>query len=302
MSIRDSQNFLHNKDLVRKIVNEGNLSSDDVALEIGPGKGIITNELINRCKEVYAVELDAELYNRLQIAFKGCKNLHLINQDFLSFALPQTEYKVFSNIPFNITADILTKLLTSCNSPKEMYLIMQYEAVLKYAGEPYYSESLKSLMFKPLFHIDIAHEFSANDFVPKPNAAIVLAHFHKKEFCDVKKATMQEYWDFLSYIFTAPGKYFKEKTKKVFSYEQQKRLRKSLGITDDAPVSSWNYKQWIELFDCYNRLVCKEKKVTVVGAYQRLLEEQTKIDKIHRNRNSSINKKIPSVKCKYKKS
>lgn len=286
MNIRDSQNFLHNRELVKKIVGESNLSSNDLVIEIGPGKGIITTELINTCKEVCAVELDTELYNDLRIAFKSVTNLHLLNQDFLAVELPQTPYKVFSNIPFNLTADILTKLLTTNNPPDDMYIIMQYEAVLKYAGEPYYSDSLKSLMFKPLFDIKIVHEFDMSDFIPKPNVSIVLAHFHKKEYCDVKKATMTDYWDFLSYVFTAPGKCFKEKTKKVFSYEQQKRLRKSLGITDDDHISCWTYEQWIGLFNCYNQLVCKEKKAFVVGAYSRLLKEQAKLDKIHRNRNN----------------
>ena len=284
MNIRDSQNFLHNKKLVKDLVEQSNLTNQDIVLEIGPGKGIITKELLSACKEVYAIEFDKGLFDKLSSDLRDQRNLHLINDDFLLYDLPKDTYKVFSNIPFNITADILSKLLMNDNPPSDMYLIMQYEAVLKYAGEPYYSDSLKSLMFKPQYEIKIVHEFNATDFAPVPKVSIVLAHFHKKEWCDVKKATMREWWDFLSYVYTAPGKFFKEKTKKIFSYEQQKRLRKSLHIEEDVSISCWTYTQWIGLFNCYIQLVCAEKKSQVIGSYERLLRQQENIEKVHRNR------------------
>ena len=288
MDIRNSQNFLHSKKLVKRLVDESNLNNEDIVYEIGPGKGIITAELASCCKEVHAIELDKELYDKLKDKFKDNPNIFLYNKDFLKMRLPNFDYKIFSNIPFNLTADILTKLLTNDNSPKDMYIIMQYEAILKYAGYPYYSDSLKSLMFKPIYEIKIVHEFEMSDFTPKPNVAIDMAHFHKKEYCDIKNASIKEYWDFLAYVYSAKGQSFKEKTKKVFSYEQQKRLRKSLGIRDEDRISCWTYKQWLGLFDCYNKLVCKEKKALVIGAYKQLIAEQSKVDKIHRNRTSRL--------------
>ncbi|HBR8112197.1 TPA: 23S ribosomal RNA methyltransferase Erm, partial [Klebsiella pneumoniae] len=57
-NIKDSQNFLHNKKLVQKLVEESNLSKEDTVYEIGPGKGMITEQLLARCKNVIAIELD----------------------------------------------------------------------------------------------------------------------------------------------------------------------------------------------------------------------------------------------------
>lgn len=282
-NIKDSQNFLHDKNLVRKLVQNSNISESDLVYEIGPGKGIITEQLLYCCNNVVAVELDKKLYFELKEKFKD-KNLHIINNDFLKCDLPNGNYKVFSNIPFNMTADILTKLLTASNPPMDMYIIMQYEAFLKYAGEPYYKDSLKSLMFKPLYDIKLIYEFKKQDFTPMPNVSIIMACFHKKEYCDVKKATMIQYWDFLSYIFSNNGKTFKEKTKKIFSYEQQKRLRKQLQLEYDTPISDWTYEQWIKLFNFYNQLVSLDKKKLVEGSYRLLLNEQSKMQKIHRDR------------------
>lgn len=286
-NIKDSQNFLHNTQLVNKLVRMSNLTSEDLVYEIGPGKGIITRALLGHCKKIVAIEYDAELYKQLKDQFGMQKEVMLLNKDFLTVDLPTEPYKIFSNIPFNLTADILSKVLTTGRSPEDMYLVMQYEAALKYSGEPYYQESFKSLLFKPSYNIEIMHHFEKTDFVPSPNVSIVFVHFHKKEYCDIKKVPLIDYWDFLAFVYSAPGQFFKEKTKKIFSYEQQKRLRKQLEIKEDALISKWTYKQWLGLFDFYSKTVSPEKKQAVIGAYNRLITEQSKLDKLHRNRKTS---------------
>jgi len=283
--IKDSQNFLHDKKLVYNLVTNSNINNNDIVYEIGPGKGIITNQLLSVSKRVIAIELDNSLYQSVNQTLISEK-LTLVNQDFMTVKLPDGNYKVFSNIPFNMTGEILTKLLTAANPPQDMYIIMQYEAMLKYAGTPYYKNSLKSLMFKPLYDIKLVYEFQPSDFKPKPNVFIVLVHFHKKEYCDIKKATMIEYWDFLSFIYTAPGLNFKQKTKKIFSYEQQKRLKKIINLDEELNFSDWTYLQWIKMFDTYKQLVCQDKKKLIEGSYQKLLIKQSKLEKIHRNKNS----------------
>ncbi|HCT5146084.1 TPA: 23S ribosomal RNA methyltransferase Erm, partial [Klebsiella pneumoniae] len=87
---------------------------------------------------------------------------------------------------------------------------------------------------------------------------------------------MLEFWDFLSYVYAAPGKFFKEKTKKVFSYEQQKRLRKSINLDEDVTFSEWTYLQWVEIFNTYKQFVSDDKKKFVIGSYAKLLLEQSK--------------------------
>lgn len=283
-NIKNSQNFLHNKELVSSLVSKSNLSKDDLIIEIGPGKGIITDAIRNHSNHIRAIEYDHSLAERLINSYKDTDQVTIIEEDFLNYPLPQKPYKVFSNIPFNMTAEILTKLLTAENIPNDMYLIMQYEAVLKYAGNPYYSESYRSLLFKPFVEISIIHTFDATDFYPVPSVKIVFAHFHKREFSDIKNASKSEYWDFISSVFADSGKSFKEKTKHIFSYEQQKRLKKHLKINDEDSISTWSYRQWLGMFDCYIKLVDKEKKQKVNGAYNRYQKNQLKLTKIHRTR------------------
>ena len=283
--IKNSQNFLHNKQLVQHLVEISNLTTEDLVYEIGPGKGIITESLSGHFKQLVAVEYDKDLYQKLSSKYENIGNVQIINENFLDIELPKEKYKVFSNIPFNLTADILSKLLTGLNTPEDCYLVMQYEAVLRYGGKPYCNDSYKSLLFKPIYSVEIVYNFEPTDFYPIPSVDIVFVHFHKKEFCDIKKAPIINYWDFLSYIYMSSGQNFKEKTNKIFSYEQQKRLKKSLLINDEDYISDWDYAQWLGLFNFYNSMVSQDKKSLVKGSYQKMLEQQSKLEKIHRNRN-----------------
>lgn len=140
-NIKFSQNFLHSNSLVKNLIALSKISKQDNILEIGPGKGIITQNLSKASKSVTAIELDEKLAEELKTKFKG-SNVKIVKGDFLDYKVQSYEYKVFSNIPFNITANIINKLLGSKNQPTQLFLIMQYEAFLKYAGLPYYKESL----------------------------------------------------------------------------------------------------------------------------------------------------------------
>ena len=157
-----SQNFLRDPELVKKLVEKSSLTSEDMVLEIGPGKGIITSVLAKHCKRVLAVEADKNLHLELKGKFSSLTNIEIHHQDFLEFSLPKYEYKVFSNIPFNITADIVRKLFDSENSPTNSYLIMQKEAAEKYGG--FKSETLFSVLHKPWFAFNKVYEFQKNDF------------------------------------------------------------------------------------------------------------------------------------------
>ncbi|WP_276612745.1 ribosomal RNA small subunit methyltransferase A, partial [Klebsiella pneumoniae] len=115
-NIKDSQNFLHNTKLVEDLLFKSNITKEDFVVEIGPGKGIITKALSKICKAVTAIEFDSVLADKLTHEFKS-SNVSIIEADFLKYNLPDHNYKVFSNIPFNITASILNKLLDSENPP-----------------------------------------------------------------------------------------------------------------------------------------------------------------------------------------
>ena len=160
-SVQLSQNFLKNQKLVNSIIQDSSIGKTDTVLEIGPGKGVITEELLKVTKKVIAVELDKELFNFLTDKFKTANNLELFNSDFYSFTLPSQPYKVFSNIPFRFTADFIHKLLRSKNPPQDTYLIVQKEVAEKFMGnnlvavfyQPYYIFQFNTGYNEQIFHL-----------------------------------------------------------------------------------------------------------------------------------------------------
>jgi len=110
------QNFLIDKNIVKKIIYISEVSQNDIILEIGPGLGVITEELVGLAKKIYAIEIDHRLYSYLDDKFSVYDNLEIIHGDVLKIEIPN-HTKVVSNIPYTITGPILDKLFFRKNSP-----------------------------------------------------------------------------------------------------------------------------------------------------------------------------------------
>lgn len=102
--LSDSQNFITNHKLIQRIIRLTNISAKDTVLEIGTGKGHLTEVLCERAGSVYSVEIDRTLYEGARERLVQYNNLKLVHGDFLQYRLPaKGAYKVFSNIPYFIT-------------------------------------------------------------------------------------------------------------------------------------------------------------------------------------------------------
>src|SRR5262245_61887156 len=110
-SVLYSQNFLRNPALVASLLDKCDIGVGDVVYEIGPGKGILTEQLALRCKQVVAIEKDPHLTELLWRRFAAWPQVTIHHGDFLAYLLPfHRPYKVVANIPFNITAGIVDRL------------------------------------------------------------------------------------------------------------------------------------------------------------------------------------------------
>ena len=150
------------------MVGKVNITTEDVVVEIGSGKGIITLELAKKARKVIAVEVDKQLYSELIEKLRGLDNVELINADFMTWALPRQPYKVFANIPFNMTAEIVGKLIGDEHSPELTYLIMQEKATERFVGQPVAKDTQISILLKNEFEAEIIAKISRREFMPKP--------------------------------------------------------------------------------------------------------------------------------------
>jgi len=265
-----SQNFIKDPFVVKELLSVSSINSNDLVIEIGPGRGIITKELIRRAKEVIAIEKDLDLYQGLIEKFKDTKNLKILNKDFLNWNLPTSPYKVFSNIPFNITAEIIDKFLKSKNKPTEIYFILQTEAAQKYQGGEIETQS--SILSKIFYDVEILGEIDRTAFTPKPQINISFIKFSLKPDTQIDSKIYQEFRDFVIYGFNQWKADIFNAYKKIFSYQQFKLINKNLKINQLKP-SQLKLNQWLDFFDIYQKITPISKKDLIDGFENKYLKK-----------------------------
>lgn len=252
------QNFIKYPSLVRELIAAANITKDDLVVEIGPGKGVITTELARKVKEVRAIERDRELFEKLKIKTQN-SNIKLINEDFLKWPLPEDKYKVFSNIPFSITAEIIEKLLMATNQPKEMYLIMQQEA-----AEKYIKNSQNAVLVYPWYEVKILGEIDRTNFTLKPQVKIIFAKFSKREKSFMVEADKKDFINFVKYGFNQWQPTISLALKKIFTYAQIKTLEKMYKIAGKKP-SEVSADTWLLIYKTFKRIGTEKGWIELKG-------------------------------------
>ena len=125
------QNFLHDGNQLRRIIAAAELKPTDRALEIGPGLGPLTELLLERAGEVFAVEKDARLVTILQQRFAGQPKLRLLHGDGLEIVRADASdwagWKLVANLPYSVASPILVELASNAHPPERMTATLQLE-------------------------------------------------------------------------------------------------------------------------------------------------------------------------------
>lgn len=277
-----SQNFLKDPGLVALLLDRSSLEREDVVYEIGPGRGLITRQLALRCRRVVAIEKDPCLAVWLQREFAGWPNVTIHEGDFLQYRLPSQPYKVFANIPFNITGAIVGKLTAAHCPPEDMYLCMQREAAEMFLGEP--GESLRTLLLKPWFEAAIVHRFERRDFLPAPRVDVVMLRLRKRGPPLVQQTERQYFRDFIVHCFINWRPTQGSSLSTLFTRHQRKHIRHALGIDLQGTQTSLSFEQWLSLFDYFKTVASEQTRRFIVGSEKRLVKQQEGLQKIHRTR------------------
>ena len=129
------QHWLKDPAALKAVVEAAEVNSADTVLEIGPGLGHLTRQLLNRAGRVLAVELDAGLAQDLADGVRAA-NLEIVQQDILRFDFTQMppDYKVVANIPYYLTSNLIRTLSESANPPALIVLLVQKEVAERLAA------------------------------------------------------------------------------------------------------------------------------------------------------------------------
>lgn len=193
------QHWLHDRDVIESIANEAHLTKNDTVLEIGPGLGTLTSELLRQSGNVVAVEFDENLAGKLPGQFPGT-NLTVVSGDFLQFDLSTLPngYKVVANVPYYITSKIIEQLLTAQNQPSTAVLLVQKEVAERLNAGPG-EMSVLAISAQVYAEVSMGIVVPAELFTPPPkvdSAVVVLkirqqsliANQDEKQFFRIVKA------------------------------------------------------------------------------------------------------------------
>ncbi len=280
-----AQNFLRSPRVADEVLDRAGIGADDLVYEIGPGTGIITERLAKRCRQVVAVEKDQRLAQRLRTRFARCPGVTVFEGDFLDFPLPLTPYKVFANVPFNVTAAIVTRLTSAREAPDDAYLAVQREAAARVLGRPAApAESLYGVLLKPWFEPSVIYTFRRADFVPEPGVEVVMLRLRKRGPPLLAAGEAQRFRDLVTYCFTAWRPTVGHALASVLNPAQLAALGRAAGVALKMKPADVPFEQWLVLFRALAAVGGERAWAGIAGAEARLREQQAGLQKLHRTR------------------
>ena len=182
------QNFLFDKNIIKKIVNLTNVKNKNT-IEIGPGKGALTDEIIKKePKSIILIEKDFDLAKELTIKYRKVKFLKIFNKDILKFDIEKIVSKeniIFGNLPYNISSQILIKFIKFNKWPprfSNIIFMFQKELGDKIIGK-YPSKNYGRLSIITDYRLNILNKFlvSPQCFFPKPKVTSMVINFQPKK-------------------------------------------------------------------------------------------------------------------------
>ena len=186
---RWGQNFLNDPNIAKKIISLLGDIKDKKILEIGPGEGALTNRI--DAKKITAVEIDKELCNNLEKIENP--SLFVVNEDFLKINLNDISFnKVIGNLPYNISSQIIFKILNHSNWNKAVFMIQKELAdrIISKEGSRQYGRI--SIMIQSICQVKKEFNVSSNCFFPKPDVESTVISLQKKELTQFDYKNLEE--------------------------------------------------------------------------------------------------------------
>jgi len=252
------QHFLVDPEALQSIVDAAALTMEDRVVEVGPGMGVLTNELCKKAKEVIALEFDKAMIAIVKTSCIKCTNLRVENVDVLKYDTSQLGvYKLVANLPYYITSAVLRLFLEAQNKPEEMVVLVQREVAERICAKPS-RMSILAISVQFYGNPQIVEVVPRTSFFPAPkvDSAILRIKVYKRPLFDVDSA--------LFFRIVKAG--FGEKRKQLINSlsgglklnrETTELLLKEAGIGVIRRAESLAMLDWYNLYNAYNKLIVK---------------------------------------------
>jgi 16S rRNA (adenine1518-N6/adenine1519-N6)-dimethyltransferase len=251
------QNFLKSSSVVKNIVSSSLIDKDDLVLEIGPGEGVLTSELLKTGCDVVCVEKDDRLIPVIEDKFKteiSSGKLKLIHADILDLKIKEIidrKYKLVANIPYYITGQIIRKFLETDSRPDTITLLVQKEVAERIVAKDK-KESLLSLSVKLFGNPVYVKTVSRAVFVPQPNVDSAILKIEKLNSAQIEKSEMDSFFKTIHAGFSHKRKVLISNLKNIYNKDLVEEVFSRMDLPLKSRAEDLDVKKWRELSKLLN--------------------------------------------------
>ena len=252
------QNFLVDRYFISKIINEINPKEENIILEIGPGKGAITEPILKKINHISVVEIDPDMIKILKHKISP-KNISILSENVLCI---NDEFfkkfnKIIGNLPYYIATEIILKLTKLYSSSFELYFMVQKEVAERITAKPSNkSFGRLSVILQYYFNTEILFEIPPEAFSPQPKITSAFIRLIRKKRVSLKVIDKDSFEKIVKLAFSQKRKTIKNNFKNIlfdkdfFNLEISPKIR-SEALTIDQFIKLENYVTQNNInFDC----------------------------------------------------
>ena len=243
------QNFLQDRNIIRNIITAFNPQKKDTIVEIGPGRGALTEHLLQEGGDVHLVEFDHELAEYWSGRARELDNLTVHNYDALKFdfsklAKKDQKLRVIGNLPYNISSPILFHLMRQIDCIKDITVMLQLEVVQRMMAEPGNKQYGRlSVMIQQQFDVQYLFKVPPNAFYPRPKVDSAIARLQPYHVPVVELNDGSVFYKVVKLAFAQRRKTLKNTLKPMLTVEQIEKA----GVDPALRAENLSVKQFADL-------------------------------------------------------
>jgi len=240
------QHFLISKNVIEKIVDEINISQEDIIVEIGPGTGALTEEILLRNPKIlYAIEIDTSVHPVLEEKFSKYSNFKLIKSDFFDVNLyelifDEEKIKLVGNLPYNVASLMIIDCGFKLDILEFCVFMIQKEVAEKLIAKPKTKDyTFLSVFIQTFFDIKYVMSVPARFFSPPPKVTSAVVKLIPKQNTAIK--SVKKYKNFVSHLFQNRRKMIKSKI--------EEEILNKAGISPNLRAEELSVEDFIRIFE-----------------------------------------------------
>ncbi|WP_159930356.1 MULTISPECIES: 23S ribosomal RNA methyltransferase Erm [Nocardia] len=243
---RLSQNFLIDASVARLIVRASGVTADDLVLEIGPGDGMLTRQLLAAAGRVHAYEKDPRYATLLRRRYADDPRIRLYQGDFREARPPREPFAVVANVPFAITTDIVRWCLAA-RGLTSATLLTQLEFARKHSG--YYGRWTKlTVGHWPTTAIRLGAQVGRHSFHPVPQVDTAILRLRTRPDPLLPGEQIGEYRNVVELGFSGVGGSLAASLRREFPSRAVRRACEKAGVSLEQPVGLVSPDRWLTLY------------------------------------------------------